>query len=628
MDRSKDPSKEAVVFRCIRSDGMKYDEARFPADHKPADEATVRSYCDRLGAMIAEQVYPGSLQSFTLEGLPEFYQLRVRARTDSKTRNDTFLYGFPEHEDEKEKKKTKAKKQAALKSFRSPAEFFDHLLWLITDATNDEKNCACRFCKPPSVSQEETQEATTSSQPKSGPVPPHVISKSRSASPAARTSAKKTGGAVLTPKAVPSPSIPQAQLSVQHAAQPVAQQLPVQPAMKTPMQPAAQPTVQPAAQPTVQPVAQPVAQPTAQPIAQPTAQPQPPAQPAVQSQTQIKSDESVLFREGEVVWFRKQSSTFRLGIVVQSTHGDPTSTPISRIKPLAHYQADLGIEERSDADLRPFLTYSVPKVQPQLEEYAHQPMEQLQWQALETLLPYADTQRGEYLCLEASKIAASRVDHSYSLFNPLQNPNLSPNHLSFGGVFFGCEKINVFEAVRVHVEADEHPQWDNADLTFVMVLKGIVLEKTEQGERLLFGGDIWVLQDSKDEQAPNQDQMPPAMRREKAFRDEVVKKYGYHCDWLLLRNNTVKTEKFIKGRFYESQKLGPMLYQGQAGQTWDDYIREGIIPTIQKSLNRRLDSWGATIGRLPTRRDAFAGAIPPNFPLSLGPRVFEQPRGT
>ncbi|KAI1450413.1 hypothetical protein F5Y02DRAFT_114605 [Annulohypoxylon stygium] len=599
MDRSKDPSKEAVVFRCGRSDGMKYDESRFPADHKLADEAIVRSYCDRLGAMIAEQVYPGSLQSFTLETLPQFYQLRVRTRTDSKTRNDTFLYGYPDYDDEKEKKKTKTKKQAALKCFRSPADFFDHLLWLITDATNDDKNCACRFCKPPSVSQEETQEATASSQPKSGPVPAHVTSKSRSASPAARTSAKKTSAATLTPKAVPSPPVPQAQLSVQ-------------PAVKTPVQPAVQPA----------------AQPTAQLTAQPSTQPQPTAQPVVQSQTQIKSDEFVLFREGEVVWFRKLSSTFRLGIVVQSTHGDPTSTPISRIKPLAHYQADIEIEERSDADLRPFLTYSVPKVQPQLEEYAHQPMEQLQWQALEPLLPYAETQRGEYLCLEASKIAASRVDHSYSLFNPLQNPNLSPSHLSFGGVFFGCEKISVFEAVRVNIEPDEHPEWDNADLTFVMVLKGIVLERSEQGERLLFGGDIWVLQQSKDEQAPKQDQVPPAMRREKAFRDEVLKNYGYHYDWLLIRTNIVKTEKSIKGRFYESQKLGPMLYQGQAGQTWDDYTREGIIPPIQKSLNRRLDSWGATIGRLPTRQDAFAGALPPGFTLSLGPRVSEQPRGT
>ncbi|KAI1211038.1 uncharacterized protein F4807DRAFT_48111 [Annulohypoxylon truncatum] len=601
MDRPKDSSKDVVVFRCIRSDGMQYDEARFPADHKPADEATVRSYCDRLGAMIAEQVYPGSIQSFTLEALPPFYQLRVKTRTDSKTRNDTFLYGYPEHEDEKEKKKTK--KQAALKCFRTPSDFFDHLLWLITDATNDGKNCCCRFCKPSSVSKEEAQEATPSSlsQPKSVPVPAHLTSKSRSASPASttstRASTKKTSAATSTAKAITGPSAPQIQPSAQPVAkpaiQPVAQSMPhLATQLSAQLQVSAQPTTQPTMQPTMQ----------------------------VQAQTQ--SDESVLFREGEVIWYRKQGPTFRLGIILQNTPGDSTNTSMSRIKPLAHFQTDLEVVERSDADMRPFLTYSVPKVQEMLQEFAIRPMEEVPWLVIESELLCDENQKAELLILEASKIAASHVDHSYSLFNLFQNYNL-PNRLSFGGVFFGCEKIGVFEAVRVSVEQDEHPQWDNMDITFVMVLKSILLERSEQDERLLFEGDIWVLQDSKEaEQTLNQGQIPPAMRREKEFRDGVMKKYGIHYDWVLLRGNVTKTEKFIKGRFYESDKLGPMLYQGQ----WGDYLRDGYIPSIQKSLNRRLDSWGPTIGRVQTRRDAVAGAIPPGTLLSLGPRVVEQPR--
>ncbi|KAI0889111.1 uncharacterized protein GGS22DRAFT_153169 [Annulohypoxylon maeteangense] len=592
MDRSKDPSKDVVVFRCIRSDGMQYDEARFPADQKPADETTVRTYCDRLGAMIAEQVYPGSLLPFTLEALPPFYQLRVRTRTDSKTRNDTFLYGYPENDDEKDKKK--AKKQSALKCYRSTTDFFDHLLWLITDATHDSKNCPCKFCKPSG------EEATASSQPKSVPVPAHLTSKARSASPASNTSTKsstkKTSAAVSTTKAVPSPSVPQAQPILQSVAKPA---------------------IQPAAKPAVQPAVQPPAQ--LQPSAQPT------MQPMMHIPIQAQLNESALFREGEIIWYRKQSSTFRLGIVHQGVSSAPTDTPEGKIKPLGHFQGDAEIIERPHADMRPFLTYSVPKVHDSIISLANLPMEQVQWLAMESELPYEASSRPEMMMLEASKIAASRVDHSYSLFNAIQNPNFPPNQLSFGGVFFGCEKIGLFEAVRVSVEQNEHPQWDNLDVTFVMVLKNIILEKSEQGERLLFGGDIWVLQDSKGvEHAPNQEQVPPAMRREKQFRDEVMRSYGLHYDWVLLRANVMKTEKSIKGRFYESQKLGPMLYQEP---TWSDYLRQGLIPSIQKSLNKRLDSWGPTIGRVPSRLDALSGALMPGVTLSLGPGVVEPPRG-
>ncbi|KAI1458019.1 hypothetical protein F4805DRAFT_154091 [Annulohypoxylon moriforme] len=604
MDRSKDPSKDVVVFRCTRSDGVQYDESRFPADHRPADESAVKFYRDKLGAMIAEQVYPGSLQPFTLEALPQFYQLRVKTRADNKTRNDTYLFGYPEYDDGKEKKKTK--KQAALKYYRSPNEFFDHLLWLITDATKDNKNCPCKLCRPASASQEEAQEVTvTSTQPKSMPVPAHLTGKARSASPApspsTRTSAKKTGSAATsTTKAAPSPPVPQTQL---------------------PAQPIAKPAVQSVAQSTAHPAAQPLAQPPAQqqPSTQPTAQPV--TQTQTQTQTQLQSDETVLFREGEVVWYRKFQSAFRLGIVLQHAAGDPTTASMSRIKPLGHFQRDLETVERSDVDMRPFLTYSVPTVSGQLEGIADKPMDQVSWLILESELPYDDNSRAEMISLEASKIAASRVDHSYSLFNPIMNPHLPPHQLPFGGIFFGCEKIGLFEAVRVNVEQEEHPQWDNLDVTFVMVLRNIVLERSEQGERLLFGGDIWVLQESKAaEQAPNQDQVPPAMRREKEFRDGVMKDYGVHFDWVLVRGSVTKTDKSIKGRFYESQKLGPMIYPEPA---WSDYLRDGLIPSIQKSLNKRLDSWGPNIGRVRTRLDAVRWAVSPGTTLSLGPRVVE-----
>ena len=48
-------------------------------------------------------------------------------------RQDAYLYGHP---------------QGRKKRFRSPADFFPHLLWLATDSEWDSMNCACKLCSP------------------------------------------------------------------------------------------------------------------------------------------------------------------------------------------------------------------------------------------------------------------------------------------------------------------------------------------------------------------------------------------------------------------------------------------------------------------------------------------------
>lgn len=48
-------------------------------------------------------------------------------------RQDAYLYGHPE---------------GRRKRYRSPADFFPHLLWLCTDETGDHDNCGCKICSP------------------------------------------------------------------------------------------------------------------------------------------------------------------------------------------------------------------------------------------------------------------------------------------------------------------------------------------------------------------------------------------------------------------------------------------------------------------------------------------------
>jgi hypothetical protein len=48
-------------------------------------------------------------------------------------RQDAYLYGHP---------------QGRKKRYRSPADFFPHLLWLATDKEGDQRNCSCKICSP------------------------------------------------------------------------------------------------------------------------------------------------------------------------------------------------------------------------------------------------------------------------------------------------------------------------------------------------------------------------------------------------------------------------------------------------------------------------------------------------
>lgn len=88
-------------------------------------------------------------------------------------RQDAYLYGHP---------------QGRKKRYRSPADFFPHVLWLATDKEGDPRNCSCKICSPDG--DEDPAEATTKVEitlkketkpiPSPAPAPaPVVVQKSR-----------------------------------------------------------------------------------------------------------------------------------------------------------------------------------------------------------------------------------------------------------------------------------------------------------------------------------------------------------------------------------------------------------------------------------------------------------------
>ena len=66
-------------------------------------------------------------------------KVEVKSKTHAAAgneRQDAYLYGHPE---------------GRRKRYRSPADFFPHLLWLTTDESGDPENCGCKICSPDDI---------------------------------------------------------------------------------------------------------------------------------------------------------------------------------------------------------------------------------------------------------------------------------------------------------------------------------------------------------------------------------------------------------------------------------------------------------------------------------------------
>jgi hypothetical protein len=110
--------------------------------------------------LIANTYAPYQDRNYILKELPEGYILwehvkyKVEKLAEGKRekgkhaagiyeRQDAYLYGHPE---------------GRRKRYRSPADFFPHLLWLAVDKEGDSRNCSCKMCSPDG--EEDPQEST------------------------------------------------------------------------------------------------------------------------------------------------------------------------------------------------------------------------------------------------------------------------------------------------------------------------------------------------------------------------------------------------------------------------------------------------------------------------------------
>ncbi|RYP26897.1 hypothetical protein DL768_011513 [Monosporascus sp. mg162] len=522
----------ALAKNC--SDGKAWGEHEFAEGHERVgeDDPKYRDWLFKLGAMLRDQLLlePGMTGIYGAVVFPEHYHLRKKMSNNK--RSDYYLYGYP--------RGTKPK------PFRSPNEFFAHLLW-IAGGSNDQNLCSCRFCNPDQVQAAPGQVSAASAQLQVAPG-------QSSAAPAQLQ---------FTPTPVP----------------PVAMGGPSQ-----------------------------------------TSSPGVRAQPI----------ESQLFREGEVVWY-KLGNAWRIGIIVAAAAQGPSAPDPAaptearwRIKPLAHRYLKLQDLLVVEKDMRPFLAFSVPTVSPHLAYMRGKPMFEIPWEAIQQQITGGDKQKQESLGLEASKVAVTTVDHSYSTFNRISGPAPGQDRERFGGVFLGCEKITVNDAVRVRLPPEEMSEdWDKS-MPVVMALKEIFVagENNNNNKGLFFYGDVWRLEQTSSQQPPPQElppTLPASMVAEKAFRDRLKAPEGVRFDWTCVLRDVTKGEAAVRGRFYETSRLMRLVKPDE----FQKNLARRVIEDVQAYLNNRRDSNGPYIGRMKNRAETVSAAVPEAASLSFGPTVME-----
>ncbi|KAH0350047.1 hypothetical protein KCU81_g2780, partial [Aureobasidium melanogenum] len=504
------------------------------------DESKHMDWRRKLAAMLARDLNLD--MGYILAHFPENYRLFEHVKTapprkagegEPKTkthagggneRQDAYLSGHP---------------LGRKKRFRSPGDFYPHLLWLATDPEGDTDNCACKICCPEELDAAKEKDTNTtpvlarrpSNQAKPANVPtPATAQTSTPANVTARVDATSTS---------------------------------------TPIAP--------------QPVAA-----SSRSVAPAQAAPRVPPKP---EDYEIDRQYGIfLFRQGEMVWFDRQGA-WGLGVIIERTKVGNNSN--YRVQPLSfpdHPTQSVTITR--DRDLRPWLAWSVPP-------YTHQALNQVTHPLHYNSFDFNALAQGKYgpgtTEIDASIMAAKAIDATYTPFCPSsRSETQSYTEIRWDAIYLGAEKIWVNEPVRLATPAgQEAPR--------VLVVRAIVERSQKSSQQayssVSFIGDVYVMLPAPMEpitmnRAPGgivsgSDTTNVPLRLLEDIRRRniaTIQAKGKAYQWKLLERNKVVDLKEVKGRWYESTLFLPILLSRQA-EEYEERVREGVIPEVLVLMN-------------------------------------------
>jgi len=529
-------------------------------------------------------------QQTILWEFPENYKLyehiKTKADGQAKTvknhsggghdRQDAYLYGYP---------------KGPRKRYRSPADFFPHLLWLCTDENSDYQNCTCKMCSPVQL---EVEKPAVKTEVRNEAAVPNI----RGGGPSVNTS-----GPIVTGRnpivAVPAP---------------------VRRSVSGP--PAQSPAMKPAT------LTQP---PNAQQIRAPAVpQSSPLPQPRGGEQLTDSRYGQFICRTGEVVWFfRPKTSAWGLGLVVRRwTAKDNSGGKAYLVQPLSHpFDSATPEAVTSDEHLKPWLAWSAPScTYGYLQQNPQLRYDQVDWNML------LSGRYGQGIAdVDASIMAAKAIDTTYTLFERVKTtPIASGEERHYNGIYLGAEKVWRGDPVRIRL----------AQGTDLMVITDIVERVTaapaqnktpaQPISQVWVTGDIYsyAVMPAPDPSKPptppsdSNPNIPIRMREDMAWRNRMLvpmnQTLGY---WRLIAAASRIDMADIKGRWYETS----LLFQDSFTKAVkNNEGGNGIW------MNARGDA--TTVGRStgtsrPDRVVAFGSALPKGAQLVEGLDPPAQSRG-
>lgn len=511
---------------------------------------------------------------YILVSLPENYRLYEhvkktekdgRTEVKNKThaaggndRQDAYLYGHP---------------HGKRKRFRSPNDFFPHLLWLCTDESGDPDNCTCKLCSP-----EDLENLVPGAKVK---LEKHVKQEQ---------------------EAKPSVSQHGAQMS---------------------RQPSLQGT-------TVKQEPRPVSRQALPATRQPTPLP-PPRDP---DQKMDRQYHTFMYRPGELVWF-KRGQAWGLGCVLRRWIAPTPSNDPNRyyytVQPLSYpFQHLEAVVKASNSEMRPWLAWSVPRfTNDGLNNMPDPPRyETADWQGMmQHRYGNGDME------VDGSILAAKAVDSTYTPFGQTQSLDPEPGvrEIHYNGLFLGAEKIWVGDPVRLHLGSGT----DIMVLHSVIERRrtsAVNTQTLQQEVKLL--GDVYTLSQVAHPDpsiptpaSPNANpHLPPRLTDDLGYRNNrSIHARRAASYWKLVAPQQRLGLNDVKGRWYEASLMLPILQP----QLFEDAVRKGEIQESSLWMNSRGDCLNSNrapqLPRLPkenvrteTRKGAFGKALPANAEIKDG----------
>ncbi|KAI4261275.1 MAG: hypothetical protein L6R42_003523 [Xanthoria sp. 1 TBL-2021] len=524
----------------------------------------------KLGGMLIREIggqeHPGS--NYILAALPENYRLYERVKSGLVSEvTDAYLYGHP---------------QGRKKRYRSPGDFFPHLLWLATDDNGDPDNCSCKLCAPDDLQVFKEPDRTK---------PPEPVKKEQP--PIKKEAIPPKPSAIGTRPMVIVPSRSHSEDKGISVTKP--------PASKPPSA-TLPPTVARQAGP-------------------------PPATPTLLApakcfeQDQDSQWNKYLFRPGELAWFNR-GNAWGLSVILKRTLERELQDPSKDrakylVQPLSNplQQKSTKIIESEDG-LRPWLAWSPPL--PTHSGLANTPgltYSTIDWKGVTS---------GHYgqgdAEVDGSIFAAKAVDDSLTLFHPLTNNTVTTGERTYNGIYLGGEKIWTGEPIRLRVGSGQD----------IMVVHSIV-ERLKPGSTsissatVLLVGDIYkfsTLSLQPGDQPPDNRHLPLRLRQDMECRNRVTIRIKRTMSfWKLAQAQARLPVTDIKGRWYESSALLPIL---KGADAFSQDLTRGEIGDAGQWMNARGDC-NIVSGvppkagtRVVDRLDAFGKSIPPGTKISKG----------